>query len=84
MCVVPMLGAANLPIAGAMAGGLNLIYAGMAFGLTEACGLTMPGSPTAGCSPILEGWALVAILVGLGLLVCGGIFLIHEDGPTDP
>lgn len=76
-----MFAEANLWIAGSMAGGLNLIYAGMAFGLTEVCGLASPtGQPV--CAPMPEAWALGAILVGLGLLLCGGLFLVHEDEPA--
>lgn len=75
-----MLAQANLWIAGSMAGGLNLIYAGMAFGLTEVCGLASPtGQPV--CAPMPELWALAAILVGVGLLLCGGLFLVHDDAP---
>lgn len=76
-----MLAAANPWIAGTMAGGLNLIYAGMAFGLTEVCGLASPsGQPI--CGPMPEAWAMAAILIGVGMLVCGGLFLIHDDGPA--
>lgn len=75
-----MFAQANLWIAGSMAGGLNLIYAGVAFGLTEVCSLASPnGQPI--CAPMPEAWALAAILVGLGLLLCGGIFLVHDDTP---